>query len=196
MTDDQPRDRNGDLTLREAELQLAAEQEWRAGHLREHELLADAHKEKHAAELEAVNKAEQSQQKAIDAALGTSERATDAQKGLVKSSLEDHHREHLTHEASHAREHTLVSEALSKAESAMDKRLEGIVSLFAERDKAYGERFDAVLRAITVIEKGDVKQEGRSLGQGATIAVIVGVVTFVGTVLGIIVLLANLTTAS
>ena len=190
------RDRNGDLTLREAELQLAAEQEWRSGHLREHELLANAHGEKHEAEQKAVDKAEVAQKAAIDAALESVKGSDAAQKALVKDSLESHHREHETHESSHAREHKLVSEALLKAETSMDKRLQAMTELFAARDVAYGERFDGILEAIRVVRETDVKAEGRSLGQGATIAIIVAAIGFVGTILGIIIALANVATGT
>lgn len=169
---------NGDLTLREAERILTAQSEQYAAHLREHALLAEAHKEKHEAEQKAVDKAEATISKAVDTALEALDTNRD------------------THDQAHQREHSMSSEALVKAESSMDKRLESVAKLLEERDKAWGVRFEDTLRAITNIEKLDVKAEGKSLGQGTVIAIIVTAISVVGTILGIIIVLSNLVTGA
>jgi hypothetical protein len=187
---------NGDLTLREAERILTANAERWTAHQREHELAAEAHREKHDAEQTAVDKSEDAIKSAVDKALAAAERVADLQKTELGTALDSHHREHVTHEASHAREHSLVSEALTKAESSMDKRLEAIDKRLEERDKAWALRFEDSLRAITNIEKGDVKQEGKQLGQGAVVAIIVGAISVVGAILGILVVIANFATGT
>lgn len=152
--------------------------------------------------------------KAVELALVTREKA-------LSVALDDHHREHLVHESAHGREHTATEGALNKAEIATEKRFESVNEFreqlrtqaatlatrelvdqiskdtdrrFVEASKISAERFDTQGRAITVIEKGDVKQEGKALGQGTVVAIIVGAVGFVGTLLGIVIVLANVLT--
>ena len=113
---------------------------------------------------------------------------------------------------SHAREHALEADALDKAASAVDKRLEGMNEVrsqlkeqaieFARSDvvQALFERAMAANNSLTdrviAIEKLDIKSEGRGLGQGAVVAYIVTAVTIVGALLGIVVVIANFASAS
>ncbi len=103
-----------------------------------------------------------------------------------------HHREHALHDEAHRREHEQTQTALDKAErqtaEALDKA-EHTVSL----------RFDGVIKSsdlmrdqVIELQKSDVKGEGKSLGQGAVIAVIVGAVGFAATLLGIVIVVVNL----
>lgn len=125
-----------------------------------------------------------------------------------------HDKAHLAHE----REHELSKLAISKAEDATDKRFTAVngtrdtvndivhnlaskesvdaiardtVRRWEENRKELDRRFDEQRVQITNIEKGDVKQEGRGIGQGTVITVIIGAVGFVGTLLGIIIVVAN-----
>ncbi len=128
-----------------------------------------------------------------------------------------HSREHTAHEVRHEDGRM----AVAKADAAMDKRLEalnGVYGQMREQARAFASsesvvalqgtidrRFEDARRdretrheelrvRIETIEKGDVKQEGKSLGQGATVAMIVGAVAFVGTVLGIVVAIVGVVT--
>ncbi len=128
-----------------------------------------------------------------------------------------HSREHTAHEVRHEDGRM----AVAKADAAMDKRLEalnGVYGQMREQARAFASsesvsliqavidrRFDEARRdretrheelrvRIESIEKGDVKLEGKSLGQGATVAMIVGAIAFVGTVLGIVVAIVGVVT--
>lgn len=112
----------------------------------------------------------------------------------------------------HAREHGLNDLAVSKSEVAYDKRFEAVnefrdqlrdqAGTFASTERVetmqrdMDRRFEEHRLSITNLEKGDVKQEGRGIGQGAVIAAIVTVITVVGGLLGIVIVLSNLLTKS
>ncbi len=90
---------------------------------------------------------------------------------------EAHDREHL----SHLREHGLNNLAIEKAESANDKRFSaanGYREAYESRVQAAAtkEALDAlrteVDRRMTVLERNDVKAEGKGMGQGAVVAYI------------------------
>lgn len=152
----------------------------------------------------------ESERKSVATALAQVERLADVHS-------EAHKREHLAHEQRHDDQ----TEAVTKAEISVDKRLEAMNQIreqlreqaaafapaeslallqreldrrFADTTKHTDERYEENRRRIEAIEKGDVKQEGKSLGQGATVAIIVGAVSLVGTVLGIVIVLSNFAT--
>ncbi len=139
----------------------------------------------------------------------------------VKETSEFHSVSHAREHASHEVRHEDGRIAMAKADGAMDKRLEalnGVYGQMREQQRAFASsesvttltgvidrRFEEARRdresrheelrvRIESIEKGDVKQEGKSLGQGALVAIIVGAVAFVGTVLSIVSALANVAT--
>jgi hypothetical protein len=78
-------------------------------------------------------------------------------------------------------------ESVVSLQGTVDRRFED-----ARRDRET--RHEELRVRIDNIEKGDAKGEGKSLGQGAMIALIVGAVAFVGTILGIVTALANVAT--
>lgn len=132
---------------------------------------------------------------------------------------EAHDKEHFAHQ----REHGLNNLAIEKAEAANDKRfsavngtrdqmndlirslaskdtVEGMASDFARRweenRKELDRRFGELHTSVVNIEKGDSTDKGKELGRSATVAIIVGAVSFVGAVLGIVIVLSNLATGS
>lgn len=130
----------------------------------------------------------------------------------VAAEFEAHAREHAAYRTAHMREHELQEAAVKKVESTTETRFAG-VNEFREQlrdqatrlastervdslEKEVQRRFDEHRLAITNIEKGDVKGEGKSLGQGTVIAAIVGTVGFTATLIGIIVVLANVLTST
>lgn len=111
-----------------------------------------------------------------------------------------HEREHAQRAEAHAKEHSLEAVARDKAEAAVNQRLEGMNEVRAQlKDQALTFARVEVVQALTdrviAIEKLDIKGEGKSLGQGAVIAAIVGSVSFAVAAIGLIVLVANLLTA-
>lgn len=203
----------------------AIEDERDARHLREHAIEADAldkalgaannqqlsHNSAHDRAHEAHEEKHRSENEAVHVALAALDRER-----IIHA--EAHDREH----TSHLREHALNNLAIDKAEAATDKRFSGVNgtreqmselirnlatkesvdTLTADKTRRWDElrkeldrRFDEHRLAITALEKGDVKQEGKGMGQLATVGLIVGGVGFVGTLLGILVLVANLATA-
>jgi hypothetical protein len=164
-------------------------------HKREHHL----HGEKHA-------QADVAIEKALDAV--ARERAIHA---------EAHQREHEAHQREHAKD----AVAIDKAEKATDLRFaaanafreqisdmtrtfatkEALDSHLSESDRriqdiraTYDRRVEELRNRVELIEKGDVKQEGRGIGQAATVAAIVAAVGFFATLLGIVIVLANVFT--
>lgn len=104
---------------------------------------------------------------------------------------------HSAHERAHDQEHDMTEKALDKAVGAMDKRLEGMNEFRAslkDQSQTFAriDTVDALRERIVAIEKLDIKGEGRSLGQGAVVAVLVGAISLSATIVGIIVVLANL----
>lgn len=162
-----------------------------------HESAHIAHAEKHTAEALAVT---------------TALRADSNER---KIHTEAHDREH----SSHMREHSLNNLAIDKAESANDKRfsstnayreqlndvirqlapketlevfIKDVDRRFEESRKDRERRHEELRQAITTLERTDVKAEGRGIGQGAMIAYIVTAIS----VLGSLIVLVNLLTAS
>lgn len=98
---------------------------------------------------------------------------------------EAHSGEHDSHEI----EHDLNNLAIDKAERGNDRRFD---DLRLENNRRYAE-----LRGrVEVIEKLDVKGEGRQLGQAAVIGLIIGSVGFFSTLLGIIIVAVNILTGN
>lgn len=114
-----------------------------------------------------------------------------------------HEREHsLDHRAeelasvSHQKEHALEKNARDKAEQAIDKRLEGmneVRSQLKEQAQTFArvESVSALTDRVIAIEKLDIKGEGRALGQGAVVAIIVTAISVTATILGILIVVAN-----
>lgn len=117
-----------------------------------------------------------------------------------------HNREHSLDEkastialAAHAKEHSLEKDARDKAEHAIDTRLQTMNEFRAQlKDQAStfarADTVAALTDRIIAIEKLDIKGEGKAIGQGTVIAVIIGAVTFIGTILGILIVVANFAT--
>jgi len=126
-----------------------------------------------------------------------------------------HDREHAAHETRHQDQ----AEALIKAEQSVDKRLESMNEfrdqlreqasrfvtsdamgvLRSELDRRFTDILDQVLskheenrKRIEAIEKTDFKQEGKGLGQAATVAAILSAIAAIGSVLSIILVLGQL----
>lgn len=193
-------------------------------HEAEHAFVIDhwaAHAREHESDTRTANKADEGNAHAVAAALASVEKANVQARAALSVALEDHHREHTVHEVAHSREHAGTEQALAKAEVATEKRFESVnefreqlrtqaatlasrdsvEAIVKEMDRRFNEtarfnsdRWEAQGRAITAIEKGDVKQEGRGIGQVAVIAAIVTSVGLVGGLLGIIIVIANFAT--
>ncbi len=117
-----------------------------------------------------------------------------------------HEREHMSHQ----KEHDLAGIAINKAESATNIRfssfnefrgqLGDLINRLASKEtveasaKENSRRYDELRERIIAIEKADVKGEGKQLGQTAMVALIVGAVSFVATILGIVIVVANFAT--
>lgn len=162
-----------------------------------------AHGQKHASE---------------EAAVQTALNAVDK---LAVVHADAHYREHLNHEQRHADQQVAVSKAeaavdkrletmngyagqmreqsrtfatadrVDTLQSALDRR-------FVDTTKHTDDRYEENRRRIEALEKGDVsvssKAEGRSLGQGAVLGIIVTAIGVAGTLISIIVVLANIAT--
>lgn len=119
-----------------------------------------------------------------------------------------HNREHTLNDKSsdialdaHHKEHSLEKDARDKAEKAIDSRLLTMNEFRAQlKDQASTfarvDTIQALTDRVIAIEKLDIKGEGRTLGQGAVLAAIIGVVSFVATVLGIIIVVVNVATSA
>ncbi len=178
---------------------LAAERNQQQEHNLAHAKAHESHEEKHRSENESVK---------------TALAAVDRERNIHAAA---HDKEHFSHQ----REHGLNNLAIDKAEGATDKRFSAVngtrdqmaqlVNSLASKDTVEGmgheqsrrweemrkeqdRRFEEQRGAISALQLGDSKQEGKGLGQAATIAVIVTVVGFVGTVLGIVIVISNFAT--
>lgn len=132
---------------------------------------------------------------------------------------EAHTREHSAHE----QRHLDAAVAVAKAEASVDRRLEQMNEFrgqlrdqqatfvtidridvmqaasdrrFSDVTKHTDDRYEENRRRIELLEKGDVKQEGKGLGQSAVVAIIVGAIGLFATVLSIIIILANIATGT
>ncbi len=157
---------------------LAADRAQQAEHNLAHEKAHQAHEEKHIAENEAVKTA-------LDAV---------ARERSIHATA--HEKEH----DGHQREHGLNNLAIEKAEAANDKRFgaangyreafEGRVREAATKEAVEGLHKE-LDRRIQALERNDVKTEGLRTGQGAIVAYIVTAVGLVGSILAIIIVIAN-----
>ncbi len=196
----------------------------RGGHERDHDRHLAIHEQEHAHDREVNRLVEaqlaiafSSHTREHDSAEEAIKTALQAVKELAGLHNVAHTREHTAHEVRHEDARL----AIMKADTVLDKRLVDLNGVYGQmRDQqrtlataeALGLLQEAVLRGrederrereqrheelrvrIDNIEKGDVKQEGKTLGQGATVAMIVGAIAFVGTVLGIVVALVGVVT--
>lgn len=189
---------------------LAAESKLELQHNTAHDKAHDSHEEKHAAEEQAVkaaldgldreraihsmahDRAHESHQREHglnNLAIDKAESATDKRFISVngtRAQMEDMLRTLTSQDAFNA----LAADFVRYREESrkdQDRRFEEIR---LERER----RFAEVHLAITNIEKGDVKGEGKELGRNAMVALIVGAIGLVGTVLGILVVASNLAT--
>ncbi len=132
-------------------------------------------------------------------------------------------RERDIHAEAHKREHELNQTAIEKAERANDARFmsvngtrdqlndlvrrlatkESVDALTADKTRRWEDlrkeldrRFDEQRSAITAIEKGDVKQEGKGIGQAWVFAGLATVISVVGVILGILIIVVNFATKS
>lgn len=142
-----------------------------------------AHAEKHSAEAEAIKTA----------------------LSAVAREREIHAAAHIKEHEGHQREHGLNNLAIDKAEAAADKRFtaaNGYRDVFESRVQAAAtkEALEALRkefdRRMTVVERNDVKAEGKGIGQGSVVAYIVTVFGLIATVLTIVIVLANVLTAT
>ncbi len=165
-------------------------------HNETHEAAHIAHAEKHGAEAHAV----------------TTALKADANERRIHA--EAHDREHHGHQ----REHGLNNLAIDKAEAATDKRFgvangykdqinemvrhlasrESVEALSKDHDRRFEDfrkereaRLDGIRHQIEILEKGVVKAEGRGIGQGAVVAYIITAVGLVGSLLAIVIVMAN-----
>ncbi len=191
------------MTQREAGRLLEAHE----GNHETHRLL---HDEKHDRDRELVRLHEKTMDAAFEAHRQVHLREEEARSTAftaVTHLADVHGRFHDKEHAAHEQRHEDARLAIGKGEDALDKRLAGLNGVYGQmreqsRNFASSEivttlqqqmdrRFDETrrerdlanetLRArIEVIEKSDVKSEGRGLGQSAVIAYIIAGVSFVG----------------
>lgn len=102
----------------------------------------------------------------------------------------------------HQREHDLLNRATDVAAATLDKRVIALNEFraqlsdqaknFVTRDlhdkleSDFNRSIDLIRDRVIVIEKGDVKQEGKGIGQAATIATIIAAISLGGVVLSIL----------
>jgi arginine utilization protein RocB len=108
---------------------------------------------------------------------------------------------HDAHDKAHDQEHEMTEQALDKAVNSMDRRLEGMNEFRNTlRDQAATfvrmETYQALVDRVINIEKNDKVGEGKSLGQGTVIAAIVVGLTITGTIISLVVVIANLLSAT
>ncbi len=212
-------------TRRESEILFGNIDERNAAHLREHAKQAEAidkalaaksdqqqqHDIAHDKAHEAHEQKHQSEGVAVHVALDALDRER-------KIHADAHYREH----EGHQREHGLNNLAIDKAEAATDKRFSSVNGTRAQMEDMLrhmtsqdafdahisefmrfredlrtdqDRRFDEMRLAIVNIEKGNVKQEGKGIGQAAVVAAIVGAVAAASAIIGLIVVIANIVTA-
>jgi hypothetical protein len=114
----------------------------------------------------------------------------------------------------HKSVHSAESEARDKAERSIDKRLEGMnefrdqlrqqastfltIAVFEAWKEEYRRAHDELRALIIELQKTDLgtaeRRSGLVKGQGMVIAAIVGSISLVGTILGIIIVLSNVLT--
>ncbi len=196
------------LTRREAEVIHANSADAIDKALETERVLAHEHNLAHAKAHEAHEEKHDSENEAVKTALA----AVDRERNIHADA---HDREHL----GHLREHGLNNLAIEKAESATDKRfastnafreqLNDMIRQLAPKEtldvftkevdrrfedarKDTERRHEELRQAITTLERTDVKAEGKGIGQGAMIAYIVTAIS----VLGSLIVLVNLLTAS
>ncbi|MBA3403956.1 MAG: hypothetical protein H0U13_04585 [Gemmatimonadaceae bacterium] len=167
--------READILIRQAEHSAAERFDT---HQRAHDAAHKAHDEKHIS---------------TEKGIGTALDAVDRERRIH---AEAHTKEH----DGHQREHAQNNQAIDKAEAANDKRFAGAnafretfearIQASATKDavESLRQEFD---RRTTVLERNDVKAEGRGLGQGALVAYILSGVGFLGSMI----VLANFFTA-
>ncbi len=216
--DDFPTRRESDLLLQQV---TASTEERLESHRREHEaeavalnlalahtkLVQDQHNFTHAD----AHTAHAEKHGAEDLAVSTALRAVATERQIHATA---HEKEH----DGHQREHGLNNQAIDKAEAATDKRfattnayreqISDMIRSLASRDsvdvitKDVDRRFEEARKdrerrheelrlAIITLERTDVKAEGRGLGQGAVVAYIVTAVGLVGSILAILIVMAN-----
>jgi len=188
----EPRDDTLRDAIEDAQQKAEADQRW-TSHKDLHELAAKLRNEEHVLRWTAHQRDHDRLQAVLEE---TERRLADR----VASEFSSHAREHGLNRDQHSKEHSLEATARDKAESAVNQRLEGMNEVRAQlKDQALTFARVEVVQALTdrviAIEKLDIKGEGRSLGQGAVIATIVAAVGFAATLLGLIVVLANVLTS-
>lgn len=153
----------------------------------------DQHRREHDEQREALKLARELHQETHKVSKEALKTALDAVASERKIHAEAHDREHI----GHLEIHRLNNLAIEKAESANDKRFtaangfretfEARVRDVATKDALEAQRKESD-RRINILERNDVKAEGRGLGQGAVIAYIVSGVSVIGS----LIVLANL----
>lgn len=154
-----------------------------ADHHREHEVHAAAHDREHFAH--------QREHTLNDAAVANAAKAVDQRlSGMneFRDQLRDQARTFATN-AEFQQAMAGMGTRLDQIQGALDRR-------FLDTVKHTDERYEENRRRIEAIEKTDVKGEGKALGQGTVVAIIIGAISLVGTVLGIIIVISNFATAT
>lgn len=168
--------------IEEAQRKAITDQQWTA-HQATHDLLIETGRREWEQRWEAHDREHASMREALKTAID----AVDKERTMLA--------------LAHAKEHELEAEARDKAEIAVDHRLEGMNEVRGQlREQASTfarvESVASLTDRIIAIEKLDIKGEGRALGQGAVVAIIVGAVSFVGAILGIVIVVSNFVSAT
>ncbi len=150
-------------------------------HTREH----TAHETRHEDQKEALRKAEMTIDKRVESINGYQAILRDQQATYITRDLSEE-----KHAEKEKRIEALTVDTNRRFEEVRDEA----VRTNQEMRAVLLAQFENLRAAIVNIEKGDVKQEGKSLGQGAVVALIIGAVSLIGTVLGILVVLSNVLT--
>ncbi len=168
--------------LRTAEQATASAAHWQA-HAVQHAAHAETHEQEHRHESELTRLREQSLAEAFarhqQVALGNAEAVRLALGNvdrLAEVHQEAHGREHLAHETRHEDARL----AVSKADTAMDRRLDAI-----------GLRLDELRDGQANLARVDAEAKARTLGQGHVVAIMMGGLLASTLVIGLIAAIAN-----
>ncbi len=186
------------------DLFLANQEKERVGHDREHDKAIETHEKQH-----------QLEEKARQVALEAEQRRLEAHREAHAAAHASHEKLHDVALESHMAQHASEAKAVVTAQAAIDKRLEGMnqfrdqlrdqATTFVSRevvaalDAQVDRRFEQI-RSDLDTERAERKEQytlgvGQKQGIQQSTAVIIGAISLIGAVLGIIIVLSNVLSA-
>lgn len=122
---------------------------------------------------------------------------------IIRAELHGHEKYSDERWLGHQREHDLLNRATDVAATTLDKRVEALNEFRAQLseqsksfttrdlhdklDQDFNRRLGTVIDRVILLEKGNVKEEGKNIGQAATIATIIAAISLGGVVLSILI---------